>query len=128
MEIIQIVGLGIIASILAIIVKQQKAEFGVHIGIAAGIIIFLMIIGKMAGVLEVFRSIAEKANINFIYINIIMKIIAISYISEFGMQVCKDAGENAIASKIELAGKVLIMVAATPIITALLELITQILP
>jgi len=58
----------------------------------------------------------------------ILKIIGIAYIAEFGAEVCKDAGEGAIASKIELAGKVIIIVLAAPIITSLLDLIVEIMP
>jgi stage III sporulation protein AD len=58
----------------------------------------------------------------------VLKITGIAYIAEFGAEVCKDAGEGSIASKIELAGKVTIIVLAVPIITSLLDLIIKVMP
>jgi stage III sporulation protein AD len=61
------------------------------------------------------------------YLDIIFKIIGIAYLAEFGYQLCKDAGEEAIGSKIQFAGKVMIFVISSPIILALVELITELL-
>ncbi|NLC37881.1 MAG: stage III sporulation protein AD, partial [Clostridia bacterium] len=51
-----------------------------------------------------------------------------AYIAEFGAQVCRDAGETAIASRVEFAAKVLIIVLAIPIVVAILETIIRLLP
>ncbi len=74
------------------------------------------------------ERIATNANINMMYLQTILKIIGIAYIAEFGAQIAKDAGQAAIASKIELAGKVLIMVMAVPILTAIIEMVISLLP
>ncbi|HBI03894.1 MAG TPA: stage III sporulation protein AD, partial [Paenibacillaceae bacterium] len=71
---------------------------------------------------------AAQANLNMIYLDTILKIIGIAYIAEFGAQVTRDAGQGAIASKIELAGKVLIMVMAIPILSLIVETIVRLLP
>lgn len=127
MEIVQIISIAIVGSILAIIIKQQKPEFGVQVGIVTGVLILLMVVGKIAGVMEVFKQIASKANIDSMYLNVVLKIIVIAYLAEFGIQVCKDAGENVIAAKVELASKILLLATATPVITALLEVVTKLL-
>lgn len=127
-DIVQIVGVGIVATILIVILKVQKPEIGVQISIITGIVVFLMIAGKMSAVLELLSSFTRKANIDITYISTLLKIIGIAYITEFGADICRDAGESAIASKIELAGKVVIVVIAVPIITSLLDLIIKILP
>ncbi|MCR1897990.1 stage III sporulation protein AD [Irregularibacter muris] len=128
MEIIQVVSLGIIATILAVILKDERPEFSMMIGLVAGVIIFFMVLSKIQIVLEVFNKISSKMNVDILYLSTIFKIIGIAYITEFGAQVCRDAGESSIASKIELGGKVLIMVLAIPILMALLDLITKIMP
>jgi len=87
-----------------------------------------MIVTKLSSVLEVFKSVAQKIDIDLIYISTIFKIVGIAYVAEFGAQICRDAGEGAIASKVEFAGKVLIMVLATPILLALLNLILKLMP
>ncbi|MDF2501614.1 MAG: stage sporulation protein, partial [Anaerosporomusa subterranea] len=73
-------------------------------------------------------DLADKANISQMYLNTILKIIGIAYITEFGSQVCRDAGEGAVAGKIEFAGKILIMVMAIPIIALVLDTITRLIP
>lgn len=128
MEIFKIVGIGLVATILAILLKQQKPEIAVQISIATGVIIFIFIAARLTVVLEVFNMVAGKIDIDLVYITTIFKIVGIAYVSEFGAQVCRDAGEGAIASKIEFAGKILIMVLAIPILVALLNLIVRLMP
>jgi stage III sporulation protein AD len=128
MDIIQIVGLGIVATVLSLIMKEQKPMFSFLLATITGIIIFLFLIGKISDVIRVLEGIAMQANINIVYLDTILKIIGIAYIAEFGAQVTRDAGQGAIASKIELAGKILIMVLAIPILSVIVEMIVQLLP
>lgn len=128
MEIIQIVVIGMIAAILAITIKDQSPELAIQISIVTGLIIFLLMITKLNSVLTVLKYFAAKANIDILYFSTILKVIGIAYITEFGAQVCRDAGEGSIASKIEFAGKVLIMVLAVPVLAALLDIIIKIIP
>ncbi len=128
MEIFQIVGIALIATILAVLIKEHRPEIALQISIVTGLIIFFLILFKLASVLDVLQQLSGKINIDLVYISTILKIVGIAYIAEFGAQVCRDAGETAIASKIELAGKVIIMVLAVPILWALMELIISIVP
>lgn len=128
MEISQIVVLGIVAAVFAVLLKNQNPETAVLISIAAGLTVFFLVIGKISAVIELLRSYAQKVNIDSVYISTLLKIIGIAYIAEFGAEICRDAGETAIASKIELAGKVIIVVLAVPIITSLFELVVRIMP
>lgn len=128
MEIFKIVGLGLIAAILSVVLRNQKPEISLQISIVTGLIIFLFIATRLSYVIEVLSLVAQKIDIDLIYITTIFKIVGIAYISEFGAQVCRDAGEAAIASKIEFAGKVLIMVLAVPILIALLNLLVKLMP
>jgi stage III sporulation protein AD len=128
MDIFKIVGLGLIAAILSVVLKSQKPEISLQISIVTGLIIFLFIATRLSYVIEVLNLVARKIDIDLVYITTIFKIVGIAYISEFGAQVCRDAGEAAIASKIEFAGKVLIMVLAVPILVALLNLLVKLMP
>lgn len=128
MEILQIVGIGLIAAVLSITLKQEKPEMALFIGIAAGALILLLLIGEIRDIVIFIQRTAAQANIDFMYLSTILKVIGIAYIAEFGSQICKDAGENAIASKIELGGKLIILILTIPILTALIEVITDILP
>ncbi len=128
MEIIQIVAISIIAVILAVVLRQYRPELALQISVVTGLLIFFVVIFKMASVLDALRTFTGRMNIDTVYISTIFRIVGIAYIAEFGAQVCKDAGENSIASKIELAGKVIILVLAVPILIALMELIIEIIP
>lgn len=74
------------------------------------------------------EEIAINAKVNIIYVETILKVIGIAYIAEFAAQITKDAGQGAIASKIELAGKILILAMAIPILTVLIETIIGLIP
>lgn len=128
MEILQIVGIGFIAVVLLTVLKQQKPEIAVQLSIAVGVTIFLMVLGKVSSVLQVLEELAGKADVNDFYLVTILKVIGIAYIGDFGAQVCRDAGETAIASKVEFAAKVLVLVISLPIIVGLLETIIRLLP
>jgi stage III sporulation protein AD len=128
MEIVQIVGLGFVVTLLILIIRSQRPEIAVLLSITLATIIFLLVLAKINVVLNLFRDLAEKAGVNQLYLNTILKIIGIAYITEFGAQVCRDAGEGAVAGKIEFAGKVLVMVMAIPIIALVLETIIRLLP
>ncbi|SDX99777.1 stage III sporulation protein AD [Thermoactinomyces sp. DSM 45892] len=128
MEILQVVGLGLITTILILVVKEQKPIFAFLLATFVGIMIFLALAGKIADVIRILENLATQAHVNNLFLETILKIIGIAYIAEFGAQVTRDAGQGSIASKIELAGKVLIMVMAIPIITVIIETIVSILP
>ncbi len=128
MDIMKIVTVGIIAAVLAVLLKEEKPEIAILVSIVTGLVIFVFLITKLNSVISVLRYFAGKANIDVLYFSTILKVIAIAYITEFGAQVCRDAGEGGIASKIELAGKVLIMVIAIPILAALMDIMIKIIP
>lgn len=128
MEIMKIVVVGIVAAVLAVLLREERPEIAVMISIVTGLVIFVFLITKLNSVMTVLKYFAGKANIDVLYFSTILKVIAIAYITEFGAQICRDAGEGAIASKVELAGKVLIMVIAIPILAALMDIMIKIIP
>jgi stage III sporulation protein AD len=127
-EIIQIVGIGLIAAILILVIKEQKPMFAFLLTAFTGISLFLLLIGKISTVIHVLEDLAVKSNVNMVFLKTILKIIGIAYIAEFGAQVVRDAGQESIASKIELSGKVLIMVMAIPIVSVIIETVVNMIP
>lgn len=128
MEIIQIVGLGLLVTVLILIIKEQKPMFAFLLTAFTGILIFLFLIGKISTVINVLEDLAVQSGVNMVFLKTILKIIGIAYIAEFGAQVVRDAGLESVASKIELSGKILIMVMAIPIITVIIETVINLLP
>ena len=127
-EIIKIIGIGIIALVIVIILKQYRPEYAIYISIIAGILILILTIEKLSGIIKLLQSISNKTYINKQFLGILLKITGIAIITEFAVSVCADAGEKAIASKIEIGSKIIIISMSIPIISSLLELIIEILP
>ncbi|MFC0415632.1 stage III sporulation protein AD [Cytobacillus solani] len=128
MEILQIVGVALVATFLALIVKEQKPNFAFLLIVFVGCAIFLFLVDQIYAIIHMIEQIAVNAKINMMYIETILKVIGIAYIAEFAAQITKDAGQGAIASKIELAGKILILAMAIPILTVMIETIIQMIP
>lgn len=128
MEIIKIIGISLIAIIIAVIIKQYKSEFAVYISIITGVIILLICTNYMANIISLVEILANKVNINTQFIKILIKITGIAILTEFAVSICKDSGETAIASKAEIGGKIIIISMSMPIIQALISTITKVLP
>ena len=128
MDIVKIIGVGIISLVIIIILKQYKPEFAIYVSIISGIIILFLVMDKIYGVVNLLINISNKTGTGTEFIGLILKITGIAILTEFAVSVCNDAGETAIANKVDLGGKIVIISISIPIITALLELILQILP
>ena len=99
-----------------------------YISLIAGVLILVLVIDKLVGVVKLIQSISNKASINSGFLELLLKITGIAFLAEFAVSVCKDSGESAIASKIELGSKIIIISLSIPIISNLLEIILKILP
>ncbi|MEW6769777.1 MAG: stage III sporulation protein AD [Bacillota bacterium] len=125
MDIIQVVSFALVAAVLAVVLRSQRPELGLLVGVAAGVVIFLALIGKISAAVAVLNNVAGRAGLNMVYLDTILKIVGIAYVADFGAQMCRDAGEGALAVKVEFAAKVLILVLALPIIIGLLDLLLE---
>ncbi|WP_113935556.1 MULTISPECIES: stage III sporulation protein AD [Bacillus] len=124
----QIVGLGLVATFLAAVLNQHKSSMTSLFIVFIGSMMFLLLIDQIHSILQMIERVASEAKVSNVYVETLLKIIGIAYIAEFGAQITKDAGQGAIASKIELAGKILILVMAIPILTVVIETILGFLP
>ena len=127
-EIIKIIGIGLVALVIVIILKQYRPEFAIYTSIIAGVLILVLTMEKITGIINLLKSISDKTYINKQFLGILLKITGIAIITEFAVSICSDAGEKAVASKIEIGSKVIIITMSIPIISSLLELIAEILP
>ena len=128
MDIIKIIGIGLISLIIIIILKQYRPEYTIYISIIAGILIIMLSMDKLTGIINILTTLSNKTGLNSQYLGILLKITGIAILTEFAVSICNDAGESAIATKIDLGGKIIIISISIPIIVALLELIVKILP
>ena len=128
MELLKIIGIALISLIIIILLKQYKPEFAIYISLITGVLILVLVMDKLTGVINLLQSISSKTSINNNFLNLLIKITGVAFLSEFAVSVCKDSGESAIASKIELGTKIIIISMSIPIISSLLELILKIMP
>lgn len=105
MDILQIVTLGLVASLLYIILKNVNQTFAFFVILITGIVIFLSIIQQINHIFQLIQSLGAKAQVDGMYLETILKIIGIAYIAELGASITKDAGLTSVANKIELAGR-----------------------
>lgn len=120
---VQIALLGVITVLLAVQFKSQKSEYELLICICGGVIILGFALSKMNGIVRGIRQIQSYTGMDEEYYQILIKIIGITYISEFASDICKDTGHASIGNYVEIAGKLCIMAISMPIILALLDTI-----
>lgn len=128
MEMVQIVLVGVISALLYLVLKDIYPAFAFIITLITSILILFIVIQQIGVIIQLLKSLASKAMIESFYLETILKIIGIAYITELGANVTKDAGLNSVAAKIELAGKIFILLLAIPIISAVVEVILKFLP
>ncbi len=128
MDIIKIIGIGIISLAIIIILKQYKPEFVIYVSIISGILIIFLVMDKFTNVINLLQNLSNKTSVNNQFLTLLLKITGIAFLTEFAVSICKDSGECAIASKIEIGSKIIIISMSIPIISNLLETILKILP
>jgi stage III sporulation protein AD len=126
MLIVKIVGLAFIALFLILTLRHHNSSIPTFIGLAAGALILLIMIEPLKEIINFLKEIADKANIDMLYIGIVLKILAIAYIASFSSALCKDANADSLATQIDFSGKIMILVLAIPILMAVLNSILQI--
>ena len=123
MGIFKAAALRVSAALLALWLKKDKPEYGIYLSLAAGIMIFGLVVSKLQTVVDTISQIASYISIDQKYIMILLKVIGIAYICEFSANLCKDSGYGSIASQIELAGKISILVMSLPVMMSVLDII-----
>jgi stage III sporulation protein AD len=127
-HILQIVGFALVAAVLTVVVRRLRPELGLLLSLAAGVVILLLVLPSLLSVFQRLRYLSAAAQVNLRYLDTVLKIVGVAYLTEFGAQICRDAGEGALAAKVELAGKVLILLLSVPILNAILDLLIKLLP
>ena len=128
MEIVKIIGIALIALIIIILLKQYKPEFAIYVSILTGFLILLLVMDKLEGIITILQQFTTNTSLNSEFLALLIKITGIAFLAEFAVSVCKDSGESAIASKIEIGSKIIIIAISIPILSSLLEVILKILP
>lgn len=125
MEITKIIGIGIIGTIAAVCVKNYRKELGIVISLATGAVILWNVLPQVKDAISTLSEICKKQEITAAYFGLIIKVIGIAYLTQFAAELAKDAGEGAVAKKVEFAGKVSILCLLMPTVKDLIDIITS---
>lgn len=120
---IAVVGIGIAAALLALQLRELKPEYGTYLALAAGLLIFGMTTERLAEVIAEFALFESYIHLDSVYISAMLKMIGITYLSEFSCNICRDAGYHTISGQIEIFSKIMILAMSMPIVTAFMETI-----
>ena len=127
MSVLTIGILGIAGALLAVELKGLKGEYGIYLVAAVGLVIFFYGVTKLKTVIETIRQVQSYIRLNRMYLEVLLKMIGITYIAEFSSGICKDAGYGSLGSQIEIFGKLSVLAVSMPILLALLDTVQQIL-
>ena len=122
-NIISGVGVGIIATILAIFLKQYHKEYAIFVSLGAALVILAMVVMGTSSILSEIRSYVALLQVPMEYGQVIFKALGVCFIAQLATDACNDAGESAIASKIEMGGKIAILVVSLPLFRRLLDVV-----
>ena len=106
MEIGKIIAIGLVGTIFAVLLKKENPQLAMLLAAVTGILIFGIICVPLGRLIGLLRETAETAGVGDGYFAVVLKVIGIAYLTQFGAQLCADAGEGTVAAKIELAGKI----------------------
>jgi stage III sporulation protein AD len=125
MNILSIAGIAVIAAAIAVLLRQYKQEYAMMLGLAAGVLILVMILSKVQPAFNEINKLMSGANVNIQYVSILIKSLGVCFVAQLASDACRDAGESAIASKVELAGKFSVLLIALPLFGQVADLVLK---
>lgn len=123
MEIVRILGVGLITAVAALLLRGSKPELAFAVTIAGSVIVLIFSLELLSSAFGIFAEIGDRTGIDASLIKVILKIVAIGYLVEFAAGVVEDFGSKSIADKLVFAGKVVIFSVSVPVIRAMVGLI-----
>ncbi|AEJ43619.1 stage III sporulation protein AD [Alicyclobacillus acidocaldarius] len=125
---VQIIGIGLTATVLAALLRPQMPSFATLVSLFAGVLILLLLVRSISGALDTFQQLTTAAHMNHMFLQTLIRILGIAYVVEFAADIARDAGESALGGRIELAGKIGIVLLALPIFKDVLDVIVRMIP
>lgn len=125
MNIYAIIGAGITAAAVSAVLRQYNKEYGLYISLAASVIIFSIVLNAFHPVLRLLETLAELSGTSSEYIAVLIKSLAICYMTQLASDCCRDCGETAIASRVDFAGKIALLLVSVPLFEAILGIVKE---
>ena len=120
-----VVAFGMIAAIICVMLRQYKPEFAIFVSLAAGAVMILMLLPDMLYVIHEIERIVSGSLIEAQYMQILIRALGICFITQIACDACKDAGESAMSSKIEMAGKIAVLATSLPLFRQVLTFVNM---
>ncbi len=127
MEMLRIIGVGVVAAVAAIVLRSTKPELAFAVSVCAAVVILIFVLDSFKDTLGVLFEIGNVSGIDDELIKRLLKIIGVGYLVEFAGGVLNDFGANGIAEKVILGGKICILTMSLPIIKSLFNLVVALL-
>ena len=127
-EVVKIASAAVVTCFLAVLLKQYKSEYAIAVAVCGGILIFVLTVPNISQTFVDLKSFADRTGIGREMILPALKAVGIAYITAYTAELCRDAGENALAAKVEMAGKIIMLSIALPVAAAMFDAIERILP
>lgn len=121
-----VIGIGFIGGMLSLMLRRERPEFAVLTALMTSAAILFETTDKIAEIVSGLRDVIESSGVDIRYFNVIIKSVGIAYITQFAAEILRDSGENAVASKVEAAGKICILAFAMPVLASFLELCVRV--
>ena len=115
----------IVSLILIAYLKISKSSFGVYVSIATVVIITVFCLNHSVPIIEFIKTVTEFSNIDNLYLSIVLKALAISFLCEFSCALCQQSGESALCQSVLVASKISILVISMPLYNELFEMVTE---
>ena len=127
-EALQAAGFAVAAAMICMILRTAHRQAGAAAAIAAGLMLFFSAVKGLSAAAEAMNALSRRAGVGQETVGLLLKMTAMAYISEFSVQACRDAGEDGLAAKAGLCGKLLLMAQTLPLITEIGELTLSLAP
>lgn len=118
----KIIGVAIVGGVTAMTVRKYNETFGMITALAVGVFIFVSLLDFMNGIVSEINVLIQGTGIKEEYIKAVVKVLGITYITQFAAEMLRDGGESAVAAKCELAGKIFILYLTMPVISEFLHM------
>ncbi|MEG1547806.1 MAG: stage III sporulation protein AD [Clostridia bacterium] len=125
MSVFKLIGIAIIATAALMLVRSYKPELALPLSVAAGVVILFSLLDSLSGIKVFIDSLVSKYGLNSQYIKVVFKVVGIAYLAQFASQICKDSGEGAMAGKVELVGRIMIITVSIPAIASILDVLSS---
>ena len=105
----------VVTAILAVTLRRYHAEYGMLVSLLAGVGILAALLAVLPDVLAEVTALLDAARLPGKYAVILFKALGVCWLAQFAADSCRDAGESALASKVELAGKTAVLLLSLPL-------------